>query len=400
MRILQLTKKFPYPAKDGESIAILAMAKGYVMGDHEVDLMAMNTRKHHVDTTKLDGISEYYMNYWHTDVSTEVVVQDAFYNLFSSDSYNIERFNIDTYREELVRILNSNTYDIIQLETVYLTPYIDVIKAHSKALIILRSHNIEHEIWYNLSRTEPNLIRKWYYKLCYRRLKNYEINNVLSYDIILAITDRDRLKYQSINSKLSVSTAQVGIDLSKYNKVSASQTCDYIGYIGSLDWRPNIEGLNWFFKNVWPDVSREFPNVVFHLAGRNADPEFIKTLPAGVEFFGEVDDAVEFIATLDGVIVPLMSGSGIRIKILESMAMSKTVFSTSKGFEGIEIKDMENAILFNDAEEMLAKFKDWYQNAEIRQKISENSHRLITERFDIASINRNIISELKNISYL
>ena len=79
------------------------------------------------------------------------------------------------------------------------------------------------------------------------------------------------------------------------------------------------------------------------------------------------------------------------------MAMAKTVFSTSKGFEGIDIVDMESAILFNDASEMLDKFRTWYNDRALRNKINHNSRRLISESFDIASINRNIISELTNI---
>jgi len=398
VRILQLTKKFPYPAKDGESVAILAMAKGYAIGGHSVDLMAMNTLKHHVDTNSQSGIDEYYKNSWQTDVDTGVNAKDAFINLFTSQSYNIERFNIASYSNNLRKVLKANSYDVVQLETVYLTPYIDVVRAHSDALIILRSHNIENEIWYNLSKSEPNLVRKWYYNLCYKRLKRYEIDHVGDYDMILAITDRDKDKYKSISSKLRIFTAQVGIDLSKYNQVEMSEDCTCIGYIGSLDWRPNIEGLNWFFKNVWPDIFNEFPNMSFHLAGRNANPDFVSKLPVGVEFFGEIADAPTFIAELDGVVVPLMSGSGIRIKILESMAMSKTVFSTNKGFEGIDITDMENAIKFNDSKDMISKFRRWKKDAGLKKKINSNSLNLISENFDIATINRDIITELKNIS--
>lgn len=394
MRILQLTKKFPYPPKDGESVAILAMAKGYKLLNHNIDLLAMNTVKHHVEMDSISGLESYYNKHWSCSVNTNVVLRDAFINLFSSKSYNIERFISTTYKEKLIDVLKNNNYDVIQLETVYLTPYTDTIKKYSKAAIVLRSHNIENEIWYNLSATEPNLIRKIYYKLCYKRLKQYEISSLAIYDMILSITDRDKKTYFKINPHLKVNTVQVGIPLSNYDISKSCDSCERFGYIGSLDWRPNIEGLRWFFDNVWVEIIKEFPDIKFHLAGRNADQTFLDDLPRGVEYFGEVDDATEFISTLDAVIVPLLSGSGIRIKILESMAMAKTVISTSKGFEGIEIEDMNNAIIFESYHDLQSKLQKWMKDPNLRKMISSNARHHITENFDIASINKNFIQEL------
>ncbi|MDA8692881.1 glycosyltransferase family 4 protein [Saprospiraceae bacterium] len=394
-----MTKKFPYPPKDGESVAILAMAKGYRLLGHNVDLLAMNTIKHHVEIDLISGIEPYYNNHWSCRVNTNVDIKDAFTNLFSSKSYNIERFISPSYKEELIKVLKNNSYEIIQLETLYLTPYIDTIKKYSQAAIVLRSHNIENEIWYNLSASESNIMRKLYYKLCYKRLKEYEMSSINQYDMILPITDRDKATYLKINPKLNIKTVEVGIQLTDYNIEQTCVSCERFGYIGSLDWRPNIEGLNWFFDNIWNKLYAEFPDLKFHLAGRNADQEFLDKLPHGVEYFGEVDDATAFISTLDAVIVPLLSGSGIRIKILESMAMAKTVISTPKGFEGIGIVDMENAIVFESYNDIQSKFKVWKSDSNLREKLSTNARAYIAEHFDIASINRSFIKELNTITH-
>ena len=395
MRILQLTKKFPYPAKDGESVAILAIAKGYFKESHSVDLLAMNTRKHNVNLSQLEGLEQYYRQYWTVEVDTDVKAIDAFKNLFTSRSYNVDRYDIDDFRSKLADVLHKNKYDIVHLETLYLTPYIDTLRELTDAKLVLRSHNIEHEIWYNLATTESNLLRKSYYKLCYRRLKKYELSQMNQYDRILSITDADKNKYNSFDVEVPVDTAPVGIDLSRYDVSDKSSDSIEVGYIGSLDWRPNIEGLTWFFSDIWPLIHEEHPSLVFHLAGRNASLDFIENLPLGVKYHGEVDDAILFISKLDGVIVPLLSGSGIRIKILESMAMSKTVFSTDKGFEGISIVDQKNGIIFNNPLEMKVKFRDWMNNFNV-QTIGSQARELISNQFNITSIAQSIIESLND----
>lgn len=393
MRILQLTKKFPYPAKDGESVAILAIAQGYCKENHSVDLLAMNTRKHNVKLSQLGGLENYYRQYWTVEVDTDVKAGEAFKNLFTRKSYNVERYDINDFRNKLTDILQQNKYDIVHLETLYLTPYINTLRELTDAKLVLRSHNIEHEIWYNLASTESNLLRKSYYKLCYKRLKNYELSHLNQYDRILSITDADKYKYNSFNVVVPVDTARVGIDLSRYDVNNKYNDSIEVGYIGSLDWRPNIEGLTWFFSDVWPLILEDHPTLVFHLAGRNASSDFIRNLPKGVKYHGEVDSAISFISELDGVIVPLLSGSGVRIKILESMAMSKTVFSTDKGFEGISIIDQVNGIIFNNPVEMKSKFRDWMNNFEI-QTIGYQARELISYQFNITSIAQSIIKNL------
>jgi glycosyltransferase involved in cell wall biosynthesis len=215
------------------------------------------------------------------------------------------------------------------------------------------------------------------------------------YDRILSITDADKNKYNSFDVEVPVDTAPVGIDLSRYDVSDKSSDSIEVGYIGSLDWRPNIEGLTWFFSDIWPLIHEEHPSLVFHLAGRNASLDFIENLPLGVKYHGEVDDAILFISKLDGVIVPLLSGSGIRIKILESMAMSKTVFSTDKGFEGISIVDQKNGIIFNNPLEMKVKFRDWMNNFNV-QTIGSQARELISNQFNITSIAQSIIESLND----
>jgi len=400
MKVLQITKKFPYPAKDGESIAILSMAEGYHAADSDVDLLAMNTQKHYVRKEIRDNKPHFYNFVRSIDINSGVRFLAAFSNLFTQKSYNIERFISSDFRAALISQLSANLYDFIQLETLYLVPYIEVIREYSDAKIVFRSHNMEYEIWENLARSETTLLKKWYYYICYKRLRKYELDNIKNYDLLVAITEQDLAKYVNLGFSSKAIVAPVGIRIKSAftHTVEPDQNGITIGYIGSLDWRPNLEGLLWFFDDVWPILLQKYPLLKFHLAGRGASNSFQEGLPHNVVYHGEVESANDFLSDLDGVIAPLISGSGIRVKILESMALGKSVMSTTKGFEGIPITNGKQAILFDHPDELVGSFDKWYNDATYRSAMSEQAHTLIRNNFNIKSIAIDILKEVKLVN--
>ena len=142
MKILQLCKKFPYPLKDGESIAVTYLSKALNQLGNQVTLLTMNTKKHYFDIAELPANYDQYQSIHFTDVDNEVKPFDAFLNLFSDDSYHISRFISIPFEQKLIEILKSEEFDFVQIETVNLAPYIPVIRRYSEAKISMRSHNV------------------------------------------------------------------------------------------------------------------------------------------------------------------------------------------------------------------------------------------------------------------
>jgi len=397
MKILQLVKKFPFPPKDGESIAVLSSSKGYFELGCEISLLSMNTKKHFVDKTYGKGL-EHYTTITTSYLDNSINPFKAFINLFTKKSFNIQRFDSPDFHEKLSRVLDNEAFDVVQLESLYMLPYIPTIKSKTKAIIVFRSHNIEHEIWENLSSSNKNPLLKWYYKICSRRLKQYELSQEENYDIILPISHTDMTKYQQLgfNSKLMLSP--VGIDIDKYKASrTVENTSVKLGYLGSLDWKPNIEGLNWFFNNIWHKVVKKYEKIEFHLAGRNPDKS-LQNLPyEKLINHGEVENAKTFLESLDIIVVPLLSGSGIRIKILESMAMGKVVLSTPKGFEGINIEHGKQGFIFRSAPEFETQIRLLIEHKELISEVSENARLFIKKNFDNNKLAEKNINKFKQI---
>ncbi|HHJ49341.1 MAG TPA: glycosyl transferase family 1, partial [Phaeodactylibacter sp.] len=179
MRILQLCKKFPWPARDGESVAVTHLSKALSQEGAEVSLLAMNTIKHRFEQNALPEALRHYAKVDKVPVDNRIKPLQALYNLvFSRESYHIRRFVVPAFAERLKKWLQEEEFDVVLLETLYLMPYVDVIRKYSKAKILLRSHNVEHEIWERIAANERNLLKRSYLEVLARRLKAYELEQL------------------------------------------------------------------------------------------------------------------------------------------------------------------------------------------------------------------------------
>ncbi|MCF8255091.1 MAG: glycosyltransferase family 4 protein, partial [Bacteroidia bacterium] len=162
-------------------------------------------------------------------------------------------------------------------------------------------------------------------------------------------------------------------------------------HLGSMDWMPNQEAMKWFIQEVWDKVNLEFPSLPFYLAGRNIpDSFFAYNQQKNVHVLGEIEDAIEFMNQKAIMIVPLFSGSGIRVKILEGMALGKCIISTDLGAQGIDITDGENILIANTAEEFVKKISYLVAHPNEITRIGNNASSLAKEKYD----NQKIIQKL------
>lgn len=383
MKILQLCKKFPYPLKDGESIAVSYLSKAMDTLGCEVSLLSMNTSKHYFQIDHLPDSYSQYRHIYFTDIDNRLKWHQALANLFSKKSYHISRFESKAFELMLVNLLKNESFDIIQLETLYLTPYIQTIRKYSKAKIVMRAHNVEHEIWERIAMNTKNPIKKKYLQHLTGKLKQYELSHLNDYDLLVPITKRDLDNFVQMGYKGQASVLPIGLETDEYHANFASfEHNNSIAFIGSLDWMPNVEGLNWFLAKVWPELLRRRPALKLHIAGRNTPDSFYQMRHKNVIVEGEVPDAHAFINQHSMMIVPLFSGSGMRAKILEGMALGKVVVSTELGLEGIFAEDNKECLIANDALSFIQKIDGLLGQADNMLKIGKNARKHIFNKYD------------------
>jgi glycosyltransferase involved in cell wall biosynthesis len=182
----------------------------------------------------------------------------------------------------------------------------------------------------------------------------------------------------------------VGIDTENI-KTGSSYVQNTIYYIGALDWTPNQEGLLWFLENVWPHILKTCKNTILHIAGRNAPQWLIpKIAKHNVMFHGEVPNAYTFMQNAGIMIVPLLSGSGMRVKIIEGMAMGKAIVSTTIGAEGIDVENGKEILIADKPDDFAQKIISLLESAELSVFISKNARKCAIEKYD----NKNISKKL------
>ncbi|MCH1614003.1 MAG: hypothetical protein L7S72_11985, partial [Flavobacteriales bacterium] len=187
MKVLQICHKPPLPSTDGGCIAINNISKGLIKELGSIKVLTINTLKHpfnlknfdknYIKNSKIESIF----------VDTKLNIVDAFSNLVTYDSYNISRFFSPDFNTLIIKTLKSDSFDIVLLESLFTTPYIETIRNYSNSKIILRSHNLEYIIWKRLSKESINPAKKIYLKLLSSQLKNYELNILKKIDGIATI---------------------------------------------------------------------------------------------------------------------------------------------------------------------------------------------------------------------
>ncbi len=395
MKLLQICKKFPFPVKDGESIALTNLGKAYNQLGVEVTLLAMNTSKHPVDVANLpNNYAEGYKEVYSVKVNNNLSIKAGFINLFQKEPYHVTRFINEDYRNKLIEILKTQHFDVVQVESVFLAPYIETIRQFSKATVVLRLQNVEHEIWKRVADLTDFGLKRWYLRFLNTKLRRFEIESISKCDLLLPITERDLRIFKLLGYRGNAIATPVGLDASKYifNDKDKPKKIS-IGFIGSLDWTPNQEGLKWFLDNVWRNCDKD---IELHVAGRNP-PDWIKNLRMkNLVFHGEITDASAFMLQHPIALVPIFSGSGIRVKIIEAMMLGRVVLTTTMGLEGIHATDGEDVLVANTEYDFQAKIDLCMKNPKLVNQIGKNARKLMEKDFDTIKITSKVLDILKS----
>ena len=382
MKILQVCSKVPYPSKDGGSIAMNILTEGLIACGNKVTVLAMRTPKNDTRDEEIDPAYRKRTSYRSVFIDTSVKPAAALLNLFSTKSYNIIRFYSKEFEKVLCDLLIKENYDIIQLETLWVTPYVQAIRKNTKAKIVFRSHNVEYHIWERLAAAAGNPLKKAYLNLLATRLKKYEQRMLNKFDGIACITELDMLVFKKLGCDVPLIHAPFGINLSDYKPITENTEFPSLFHIGSMDWMPNEEAIKWFLKNSWSKIQFKYPNLNLYLAGRNMPSWLLELNMKNVFILGEIKDSLSFINSKSIMVVPLQSGGGMRVKIIEGMALGKTIVSTSIGAEGIAYTDKENILIADSVEEFEQAIDRCVTNKEFSNTLGSNARALIENKYD------------------
>lgn len=398
MRILQISNKAPYPPNDGSSIAVYNMAKGFINNGAELHLLTINTLKHYKKQNEIPQDFLEQSHYAAVDRDTAVTPIGALMNLFSNESFFVSRFVFKEFEEKIIEKLKANQFDIVHLEGLFVAPYIPIIRKHSKAKITIRTHNVEHLIWDRLIENEKSAVKRKYLSIQNARLKKLELQILKEADGIVTITDYDKKIFEQLGIKTKAVVSPTGIVLDRYAINRSITKINSVFHLASMDWMPNTEAVDWFLDKVWAKHLKNEGNLQFTLAGRFMPDSYLKYGEGNLKVIGSIDDNIQFYNENEIMMVPLQSGSGMRIKIIEGMAMGKVIVSTSIGAEGIPVTHNENIIIADTPEDFANAIKNLSSNQELKNKIGNNARKFIEDNFENTKLISSLLAFYKELS--
>ncbi len=401
MDILIISHKPPSPPVDGGTLATLNMCLGLAKAGNRVTVLTLSTQKHPSSLERIPDEIKALINFEfvHTNIRTTILGNLLNY-IFSRRPYNIERYITINFKRLIRKVLSNEKYDIVQLEGLYLYPYIKTIRSCYKGVIALRTHNVEHHIWQKLSENESNKLKRTYFQILSHRQAQVESKISDKVDVLVAITEPDRLWF--INNGFNKPSITVPAGYFPEEVRTEIEPVDFpaICYIGALDWLPNIEGLIWFINWVWPRIQAEIPEIEFHIAGRNASAELAERLmmERNIIFHGQVASSSAFLSRCPIMVVPLLSGSGIRIKIVEGMHLQRAIVATSMAVKGINLVHGEHILIADTPEEFANEVCSLIFEPDKGKRISQNAQKMAFQNYNAINLAHKLTEFYQNIS--
>ena len=398
MKILQLCIRVPYPPADGGTIAMHSLGQSLIRQGADVKVLAMNTSRHYIRLDSLPADYKSKTKIETVDIDTRIKPWDAFRNLFSHESYNVKRFDHASFHQKLRKIFDEEKFDIVQFESVFAGPYLQTVREISGAKCVLRAHNIEHIIWQRMADTSSNFLRKKYLKLLATRLKKYESEIAGKFDALLPMTRQDADVFSKINSTAKQKIIPIGLNPEVYPYKENHNETPSLFHLGSMDWMPNQEAVEWFLENCWYEIKTASPHLKLYLAGRGF-PDSLKINDSNIIYDEAVSNAVDYMQSKSIMIVPLLSGSGMRVKILQAFALGLPVVSTTIGAEGIECTDGENIIIADKPADFARAVETLTKDASLRKKIGKNARDLFLEKYSSSRIATELIRFYESLGH-
>tara|TARA_B110000037_G_scaffold53128_1_gene65096 strand:+ start:4100 stop:5020 length:921 start_codon:yes stop_codon:yes gene_type:complete len=278
--------------------------------------------------------------------------------------------------------LATDLFDLVICD--FLFPATNFRNVRIKAPVILFQHNMEAMIWKRLAESTSNPVKRFYLNIQFRRFDKWEGRLSRIFDGVITVSDDDssyaRRQYKLDNVRGHVPT---GVDPGHFAPRKEILADDnVIGFLGSMDWMANIQAVGYFVEKIYPRIRRAIPGARFVVIGRNP-PGSIRNLAkndGSITVTGSVEDVRPYLKECDLMVVPLLTGGGTRIKILEAMAMGVPVVSTTIGAEGLELEGGVHLEIADDADGFADLTTELLSDTCRRRALADAAHeRLVRE---------------------
>lgn len=380
MKLLWVNTNFMHPTTKGGQIRTLEMLR-QLCRRHEIHYVAIEDPLHPEGPARAKEYCARSYPFQHhvRDKRSFGFPLDLAKSLFDPMPLAIRRYHDPALGAFLQRLIETERFDRAVVDFVNPASYFPDLE-HS----VLFQHNVETMIWRRRAQHASDPLGRWYFRLQAGRMFRFERHACRAAACVVAVSEQDARTMRELFGLTRVTAIPTGVDIEGLTppEPPPDQTIDLV-FVGSMDWLPNVDGVQWFVREVLPLIRRQRPECSVVIMGRTP-PSSIVALGRGDERLrvtGTVPDIRPFLWSAAVSIVPLRIGGGTRLKIYEAMAARVPVVSTTVGAEGLEIHHPDNIRLADTPEAFAAACTELLASAELRRRQAAAAWNMVAGRF-------------------
>ena len=395
LKILFLSPTVPFPLTDGGRIRVFNLLK-QIATKNDVTLLALETQP-----TDAEGVAQLQQLgiQVHLVPNAPTLPPVSLGTLLKAylrrQPITVTRYDLPTYRQKFKELIATETFDLVHYEMFHTAQFY----TETRLPGVLSQQNVDSAIWRRLCRETVNPFYKFAYWTQQLAFQRYE--RVLSpkFDAVTCTSDIDAAVFQRHCPEDVIEIIPNGVDVTHYQPDFSAEAPAHLIYIGSMDWYPNEDAVDFFTDEVLPRIQERVPDVRFSIVGGNPSTRVQKLAERkGVIVTGRVPEIKPYFAEATVFVVPLRIGSGTRLKILEALAMGKSIVSTSVGAEGLDLKDGEEIFIADEPIFFADAVTRLLTDASLRRRIGENGRARVERDYDWRSIGEKLHTLYTKIS--
>lgn len=385
MRILIVTPSIPYPPNWGFGIRVYQFVRE-LSRTHTVSVLCY---AHPGEDDKVAALAElcHSVHVVPTPLPSERAKRQAqLVSLFRRSSFQTSSLRTEAMRRAAAELLTGERFDLVQFESSQMSS----LPLADEVACILDEHNVEYELLQRMYQTERSPLRKLYNWSEYRKFRREETNSWRRADACVVTSDRERAILAEHAPDKLIHVAPNGVDIEYFTGSDHDVDPGSIVFTGLMNYRPNIDAVTFFVRQVLPLILEKKPRANFTIVGLGAPEEVTRLAGPNVHVVGEVPDVRPFVSRAAVFAVPLRMGSGTRLKILEGLAMKKGVVSTTLGCEGIAVRDGEHLLIADGAPAFADAVVRLMDDALLAGRLGSQGRTLVEQNYSWVSIVRDL----------
>jgi glycosyltransferase involved in cell wall biosynthesis len=381
LKVLLLTQVLPYPPDSGPKVKTWNVIKYLAQAGHEVTLASFVRGDESASARHLQK----YCRAVHPVPMARGPVRDGWAmarSWLTGQPWMMVRDDRAAMRRLVDRLASETRFDIAHADQLNMAQYAARV---SGARRVLDAHNALWVLYRRLAETMSPGPQKWLLNRDWQLLKPYEGRVCQEFDAVLAVSDEDKAALEQAGGQATkITVIPIAVDTDEQLPLARLPEADHILHIGTMYWPPNIDGVLWFIREVFPLIRARRPGVVFDVLGARPPREIVALGGdgTGINVTGYVPDPLPYLARAGVMIVPLRAGGGMRVKILNAMAQGLPIVSTRLGCEGIEVVDGRDILIADGPGAFAEAVLSVLANRAWADALGQNARRLILAMYD------------------